>query len=154
MLSVDDIPETPTTGLYVAAYYTDEAVSALRAFQKRLKLPRPANPNDFHTTIVYSKKPIHWRCEHDVHWPVTPTGWAVWKDRARDKNVLVLLVEAQHLRVRFKLAMDRGATFDFDQYNPHISFSYDVGEDFDPSKLPLPEFNIDIAYERAAVLRD
>lgn len=142
------------TGIYVAAHYTDETADRLREFQDSLDIPNPSDPDDFHTTIVYSKRRIHWRCEHDCHWPVTPKGWAVWKDRDGKKSTLVMLVESPYLRTRFKLAMDRGASYDFPDYNPHISFSYDVPHDFDTSKLPLPQFDMIVGCERAKELYD
>ncbi|RYD62886.1 MAG: hypothetical protein EOP83_13475 [Verrucomicrobiaceae bacterium] len=143
-----------TAGLYVAAYYEDESVKRLAAFQHVHDIPNPQDPTDFHTTIVYSKKRIHWNPMNDLHWLVKPTGWAVWASRSKEKHALVLLIDSTHLHVRWKVAMQRGATYDFDEYRPHISFSYDVGPDFDVAALPLPGFDIIVSCERAHELKD
>jgi hypothetical protein len=51
--------------------------------------------------------------------------------------------------------MKNGATYDFDSYIPHVSFSYDA-EHFEErlSTLPLPPFDLYIAEEYVEQLND
>lgn len=140
-------PKT-TAGLYVAAYFTPETESSLEQFLHDHAIPEPIPADKFHTTIVYSRKAVYWRAETDINQPAEPLAWEVWLDHKK-KHILVLKLKSGYLFDRHKLAMDRGASYDFPQYNPHITFSYDVGPGFDASNLPLPQFEIVIDKEIA-----
>lgn len=147
-----EIEEAPAHGLYVCAKFTKDTVKRLTAFASELGIKNLIPAAKFHTTIVYSKAPIYWRAEHNIGHTARAKRWEVWSDHKTGKPVLVLHVESDYLRTRFKLAMDRGASYDFPTYNPHISFSYDAGEGFDESNLPLPDFNIVLDKEIAEPL--
>lgn len=147
-----ELKEEPSTGLYVCAKFTPETVEKLAAFAKPLGIPNALPASSYHTTIVYSKQPVFWRCMHDAGFPAKPVRWEVWSDHKTEKPVLVLHVESDFLRTRFDLAMDRGASYDFPDYQPHVSFSYDA-EGIDPSTLPLPDFDLIIDKEIAQPLK-
>jgi hypothetical protein len=143
----------PKNGLYVCVKFDKQTVKDLSKFVDDFKIKNPIVPSRYHTTIVYSKKPLFWRAEHDIGHEAKATGWEVWEDHNTKKPVLVLHLESSYLRTRFDLAMSRGASYDFPEYNPHISFSYDAGEGFDVESLPVPEFPIIIDKEIAEPLK-
>jgi len=37
------------------------------------------------------------------------------------------------------LMKEHGATFDYDEFKPHVTLSYDVGREFDTKKLPVAD---------------
>jgi hypothetical protein len=148
-----ELTEAPvTTGLYVCAKFDKDTVANLAALVEDDAIPNPIPAHKYHTTIVYSKTPLFWRAEHNIGHIAKATRWEVWEDHKTKKGVLVLHLESDYLTTRFDLAMERGASYDFPTYNPHISFSYDVGEDFDVENLPVPEFDIVLDKEIAEPL--
>lgn len=134
-------------GLYVAAHFHHDTIAALKELQDKLEIPNNHNPSGLHCTIVYSRKTIPWECQEHLEDVVArPTGWEIFSSQS-GKSVLVMLVESSFLRERFDYAMSQGATYDFDEYRPHISFSYDVGPDFDHRTLTIPDLDILITHE-------
>jgi hypothetical protein len=134
-------------GSYAAALFDDDTAGRLAALVDDHGIPNAVAPHEFHATIVHSRTPVFWRPEHDTYQTATPSSYEVWKTQD-GKNCLVLRVESPYLQTRFNLGMARGASYDFDEYKPHVTLSYDVGEDFDPSSLPLPDYDLIIDRER------
>lgn len=123
-------------GTYAAVRFDDKTVKALEKFIKDNKIP---NPNDnWHTTLLYSRKHLPKYLpekEYQTPYTGTPTEFEIWPSKDK-KNVLVLTFSCPQLYQRHhKLMQQHGATYDFDEYKPHVTFSYDVG-DFDIKKLP------------------
>lgn len=133
-----------SSGLYVAAYFDDETNQRIAKYLSDNNIPNPIKSPGFHTTIVYSKVPVdNFEPNHSIDLNVdtkdsTIEGW----DTPSGKRCLVWHYESTYLQVRFAEAMDAGATYDYDEYKPHISLSYDIGPDFDVTKLPVPDFPI------------
>lgn len=144
--------ELPASGLYVSVKYTAETEARLSAYAREHKIPNPVSAKKYHTTVVYSRAPIYWRAQEELGTTVEAVAWEVWQDH-EDKPILVLRVDSPYLRERFKTAMDRGASYDYPDFNPHITFSYYVGE-FDAAKLPLPDFALELDKEIAEPLAD
>lgn len=141
-----DLFERQTSGTYVGVRFSEDTVKALAELQEKCQVPNPLDKTEFHTTVVYSRTEIEWWPEHDLSdCKVTPKGWEVFKQRD-GKNCLVLLLDSDYLHSRFALAMDRGATYDFPDYQPHITLSYDIG-DFSVDNLPVPDIEIEIDHE-------
>lgn len=88
-------------------------------------------PTDFHVTICYSKE---FFSRPDYHTPArinipaakVHRGFDVFGDN-KDTNVIKFFNE-ELMRVH-KLLRKHGASFDFPEYQPHISFSSDVTKD-------------------------
>ncbi|RYF11003.1 MAG: hypothetical protein EOO77_20345 [Oxalobacteraceae bacterium] len=149
-----ELTESPSTGVYVCAKYDKDTRERLADLVREHKIDNPIPSTEYHTTIVYSKSPVYWKAEHDVGKTARATRWEVWPSHKSGKQVLVLHLESNYLTTRFDLAMSRGASYDFPDYKPHISFSYDIPEDFDASKLPVPDFDLIIDKEIAEPLKD
>ena len=84
-------------------------------------------PDDMHCTIVYSKKPVDWDCcgkstkNIDV------------KDGKRsvhefDGGATVLKFSSKEFSDRQKEFMDAGASFDYPEYQPHVTISYSASD--------------------------
>jgi hypothetical protein len=147
LFELSDTEDQPSIdGTYVAARFQPETVINLDAFQADHRIPNPVAPQDFHTTIVHSCKPIFWRPEPDVDRTAQPIGFDIWETQS-GARCLVLLLDSPYLHQRWQVAQDRGAQYDFDQYRPHITLSYDVGGEFTHEHLPVPDFEIKIAHE-------
>lgn len=135
-------------GTYVAARFTSETMESLKRYQEEYKVPNSLDPEKFHTTIVYSRAAVEWTPAKDLEdEEVEAKGFTVFDSRDGQK-CLVLLLDSEYLNTRFDLAMERGATYDFPDYKPHITLSYDIGH-FDTKKLPVPDFPIVLSHEYA-----
>jgi hypothetical protein len=152
-----ELLETPAdTGIYVSVKFDPESVDRLAKFAAEHEIPNPISPDDYHATVVYSRKPIFWRAMHEIGHLATPKEWTVFapRDLKNGSYCLVLLLDSKFLQTRFDLAISRGGSYDFPEYKPHISFSYDVPADFDASVLPVPNFDVVIDKEIAERLND
>lgn len=133
-----------STGTYVGVKLDDSSLDSLVEFAKSNDIPNPLKRSDFHSTVVYSRKhlpdfdPVG---NIDEPWIATPKGFDVWESKPnayKDESTfcLVMEIDCPDMVKRHDHAReDHGATYDFDEYKPHITISYDVGKDFDKSNL-------------------
>lgn len=147
LLEFKENSEEEIKGSYAAVLFDDETAARLAAFAEDNRVPNALAPHEFHTTILASRTPVFWRPMHDIGHIARPTGFEVW-DTQDGKRCLVMRVESPFFQTRFDLGMARGATYDFDEYKPHITLSYDVDEGFDASTLPVPDYDLVIDRER------
>ena len=75
----------------------------------------------------------------------TGSGFEVWDSQADDDGhvakCLVMCYDCPDLIKRHKeLMKEHGASYDFDEYKPHITFSYDINDGADIDKDELPKF--------------
>jgi len=140
------------TGLYVNVTFTEETNDNLRKLQNDLNLKNKTN--DLHTTVVYSRKSIPWKIIPIPNNTIcTIKGFDIFKSITTgiETNCLILLLKCSYLQKRHELAMNLGATYDYDKYIPHITLSYDCGI-FDINKLKIPKFPIIIESEHSKKL--
>ncbi|MFL5015410.1 MAG: anti-CBASS protein Acb1 family protein [Rhizobium sp.] len=81
--------------------------------------------DDMHVTITYSRTPVDWM-EMGSAWDEEmkiPRGGARLMERFGEARVL--LFSSNMLRWRHDEMVDRGATWDHPEYQPHITISYD-----------------------------
>jgi len=125
-------------GTYAGYHYDKDGVALLSKYAKDAKLPNPLDPAKTHTTLLYSKKPCPnyeplGKLESPIKCKINKME--VWPTQSK-KNALVVTLTAPDMCKRHKELMDEhGATYDFDEYKPHITLSYDIG-DLDVDKLP------------------
>ena len=127
-------------GTYGAVKYMTVCNVILAAWAEEVGIPNLVDPNKFHTTLIYSRKPIKNVERFNLNknelstlmWIFQPSCLALMDSSAesRDHRVLVMKLDAPEL-VKFHEALIKdGATHDFDDYVPHITLSYDVPQDF------------------------
>jgi uncharacterized protein len=90
--------------------------------------------NDLHVTVAFSRTPVDWLTvgttwsgEKDGKLTVSPGGARIVEPLG-DKGAVVLLFSASELSWRHEEIKRAGASFDYDQYQPHITISYDAGD--------------------------
>lgn len=149
-----DLFEKQEPGTYVGVRFSQDTIDDLVDFQKAHDIPKPLASDKFHTTLVYSRKKIEWDAQDDIaDEDVTAKGWHIFETRSEPPTrCLVLLLDSEYLQDRFNHAQCLGATHDFPDYKPHITLSYDVGDDFDVDALPKPDFEIVMSEEYAEPL--
>lgn len=95
-------------------------------------------PGDLHVTVAYSKKPVNWFLMASdfvlgERLVIDPGGPRV-VDRLGDQGAIVLHFWNEQLSWRNRQMRDAGASWDFPQYLPHITLTYQGG-DIDLAKV-------------------
>ena len=123
-------------GTYAAVNFDDKTIDTLQEFMKDHKIPNKITPKKMHCTILYSEKHLPDYTAHgkiDPPFEGKPTKLEVWKSQPDDDgqtaNCLVLNFDCKDLTDRhLKLMDDHDATFSFDEFKPHVTLSYDIGD--------------------------
>jgi hypothetical protein len=148
---LEKLEDTRKTGHYVAAKVSKQTTADLKKWCKENKIPTSKDFFDnLHITICYSTKlfPIK---EDDViddlsDWTVKPIAFAKF-GKDEDKKYLVLKVKSKQCTDRWQHYMDQGASYDFDEYLPHISVAMNFKGDLDSLDLDtLPKLVLDKEY--------
>lgn len=110
---------------------------AIRAHFRAQGIDPMTPADDMHVTIAYSKTPVDWFRIEPI-WDTeraekleVPAGGARMMSlfgKEFVKNVLVLQFSSSHLSWRFEDFKRAGASWDWPDYEPHITITYDVVE--------------------------
>jgi len=142
-------------GTYAGVKFSDDTVNALIAYCRDNKIANALGAKDFHSTLLYSRKHLpDYEPQGELTEPYTgtPKEFDVWPSppnafKEKETNCLILTYDCKELVNRFDFLMDEhDATFDYDEYTPHVTLSYDAG-DLDVSTLPEFTGQIVIASE-------
>lgn len=139
-------------GSYAAVKFDPETTEALKAYQYDNNIPNPLSPDEFHSTVMFSKKyiPTFVTLGQIDNWDGRFTKWDIFP--SEEENALVLKYDCWQLSERFdKIMSEYDATWEHETFIPHITLSYNVG-DLDIKKLPkydgpiiiIEEFNDDL----------
>lgn len=87
--------------------------------------------DDPHVTVLYSRTPVDWIAMGEVSWggprlEVDPGGPRVVEPLG-DKGAIVLHFACSELRWRHEDMVQAGASHDYDEYQCHVTISYDPG---------------------------
>ena len=150
--------EEAKKGTYAAVSLSTHAVVELMKYIKDNDIPKWVKPSNLHTTLLYSRKHLQdFKPRGKLKDPIigTPTELVVWETSADDgvppTNCLIMKFDSPALVKRHQdLMKEHGGTFDYDEYEPHVTLSYDIG-DLDIKKLPdvkkaIPTVVFDVEY--------
>lgn len=133
-------------GTYAAVTFDDETVQNLKRYVKENSIPKPNT--DWHATLLYSRRHMPNYSPDKEYTTVlegVPTGFEMFDDG----KVLAVTFSCPPLYQRHhKLMLEHGGTYDFDQYRPHVTLSYDASS-VKVDKLPEIDFPIKIIGEYA-----
>lgn len=98
-------------------------------------------PEDLHVTVAYSKRPVNWMkmggfwgWGPDTSDHLVPIGGPRLVDAIGDQGAVALHFFSGHLEQRNREMRERGASWDFPDYMPHVTITYD-GAGVDLSKV-------------------
>ena len=142
-MKLTELADTPD-GTYAGARFSDDSKKSIRNYIEKNGIPNSPHDDKLHSTILYSRKYLpEYEAQgmYDPAMKATPTGTEVWPsqpdEQGHRKRCLVLTFDSPDLVGRHESLMKRHeAMYDFDQYKPHVTLSYDIGDDFDEDKLP------------------
>lgn len=119
-------------GTYAGYRISQDDDDTIISLLKEIGVPNPIDKSDLHLTLLYSRKYL------DNYEPSSKTDiWAypskfhIFKGQD-GKNILVLMLDCNECIKRHKYLMQQhDATYDFPEYIPHLTLSYDIGDWFD-----------------------
>ncbi|MDE1829270.1 MAG: hypothetical protein KGI25_02995 [Thaumarchaeota archaeon] len=129
-------------GTYYGARPTKQTCESLLDFISDNQIPNPLEEKLLHCTVIYSRVfcgeralgdlDPHWKGEFDAYnvWPTSP------KQDQEPTHCLTLGFICPEMHQRHRDLRAAGATHDFPDFNPHITLSYDVGNEFEYLLLP------------------
>lgn len=130
---VDDSGEYGVNaGKYIGIRFTPDSKKQLRDIVDNEGIPNGIEDDDIHSTVAYSKKSRIPGYE--------PTGkfnepeeaeiedFDIFSSDDDAPNCLVAKLKAPTLVDRHNQTMKHGASYDYDEYIPHITLSYDAGD--------------------------
>jgi hypothetical protein len=96
-------------------------------------------PGEMHTTISYSRTPFAFQpSSHVVE--IHPLKILGVQSLGAD-GAIVMTLQSEELQARFNACISAGATFDYEEYTPHVTLTYD-GVGLDINSLEMPPFPI------------
>lgn len=136
-----EIAKKVPDGSYVAVKYDDESRDKLYEFAEKLNLPNLLPKSKYHTTLIYSRKYNPDIKEDQSLYPLKIKGKELHVfDTQDNKRALVMKFDSPELVERHNFLMSEyQLQYDYDEYIPHITLSYDIGDmDVDFSgKFPI-----------------
>lgn len=134
MLLRELAPARTAPGTYAAVKFSEKTIESLVELQEKLGIPNPLASSEFHSTLLYSRKNLPNYIPIGELTPVVTSDTEdftldIWPSNGGDKNVLVLIYPCEWLSSRWKELMEEhDATWDFPDFTPHVTLSYNVGE--------------------------
>jgi len=87
--------------------------------------------DDMHVTVAYSRQPVNWfgigSAWGDESRQIRTRGGPRMVDQLGDEGAVVLHFSDQSLNARHREIRERGASWDFPSYLPHVTFTYRPG---------------------------
>jgi 2'-5' RNA ligase len=134
----DEMPD----GIYVALRFDEETKQQVRDFLKNNNIPNPINVDKLHTTLLYSKKNVpnlKVRGQLDPALELEPKNFEIFPTQ-NNKNALVLKLHNDDIVKRHQEFLNMGGTSDYPEFKPHVTLSYDVGDEFSIDSLSNYQF--------------
>ena len=130
-------------GTYAGVRFSNETLENLAKYIEDNDIPDPHR--DFHCTLLFSRKVLPKYDPIEYNKPLT--GKCKGFELFNEGKALVLRFDCPELVKRHKELMDEHkATYDYDEYLPHVTLSYDASK-VDVDELPKPKFPIVITKE-------
>ena len=129
---VDDSGEYGVdTGRYIGIRFTPDTKAKLKRIIDDEGIRNGLDTDDLHSTIAFSRESnipgyeVAGRFEEPEEAEIK--GFTIFPSQD-GKNCLVAKLDAPTLVDRHNSTMDHGASYDFDEYIPHVTLSYDAGD--------------------------
>ena len=134
------------TGVYIELECTEDTKKRLHQYVTKY-IDKNSNYNDFHLTLIYSKKKFSGNIEYTIGMNLKkvfakPVEFVKFENEKDDIYAVALKLKCSICEIAHKELMKKyDFVYDYDEYIPHITLSY-KGKDVDISKLPVPDIFI------------
>ena len=126
-------------GTYAGVRFHTATNQILHWITMEFDVPNAVRPDRFHITLLYTDRNLSTYTPWGEIYPYlrgTPTGFEVWETRNSAKSCLVMTFDCEDLTLRHnRLVTQHHAPFDFNPYRPHVTLSFNVGNDFRVDKF-------------------
>lgn len=136
-------------GSYASLWPTEKSKHDIWEMVKKFNLPDPVDPEDYHCTVMYSRKAIS-----DKNYSTTNVNIKAkllnFRFLVHEDKTLVLELESPEISKLFESYKKLGATWDFPEYIPHISICTKIQDE----NIPLPKLldgNFIIRFDKLVV---
>lgn len=141
---ITKITEAPEDGTFAGTRFDDMSVQELTRFAAENNIPNQVPPEDLHSTLLFSHMPLpdyKPRGMYKAALTAIPKDVKLWGDD--EEKALVIILDSPGLVRRHKYLMDKHpeATWDHNEFIPHVTLSYDVGN-FDISTLDVRKIGV------------
>jgi len=138
-------------GVYMAVKVNEETETALNDYCSKY-LAGIEIPEDFHSTLIYSDKPHYDEITAKEYNISAVAEKMPFEKFGEEKNSLVIKLNSPELKRRHEeLMKEYNFKYDFDEYVPHISLSYNA-KSVDINTLPEINFPIVLTGEYVEAL--
>lgn len=135
----DDAEYGIDAGRYVGMHFTPDTQELLKKIIHDEAVPNAVPCEKMHTTITYSKDNSvpDYQCDGELEEPIEAEidSFDLFPT-AEGKKCLVAKLNCPEFHKRHNLMRDLGASYDYDEYIPHITLSYNAG-DLSADKLEM-----------------
>ena len=130
--------ETHSDGTYISAQLSKVDSKNLYEWCLDNKIPNLADPEQYHATIIYSRKGIPEVKTFKFDTPITASieGWDIFPTQTGGKCLVARLESSELTKYHKTIMSEYKATFDYDSYKPHITVSYDYDKNSPPKECP------------------
>ena len=131
--------EAPEDGTFAGVRFDNESVQKLKDFSEDNNIPNQTPIEDYHATLLFSKVPVpEYQPQGKLRTPLTatPNDVKIWGEDEEKALVVTLMCPKLVARHEQLMKQHPNATYDHDEYIPHVTLSYNVG-DFDTNSLDI-----------------
>lgn len=129
---------------YVAVKISNDSKVKIEKFLKENKIKNALSKDKLHITVMYSTTVLDMDdgvLDKKIKEFRIPKKFDVFK--TQDGNhALVVILDCEYLKDRHKYWKSKNGSYTYSEYKVHITLSYDIGENFDISKLDIKTFPI------------
>ena len=125
-------------GTYVSVKLDKDSTEKLDTWVSNNNIPNQSDPNEYHATVIYSRKGVPEAQTYDLGLPIQAkvSGWSIF-DTQQGTKCLVAKIDSKALMNHHEHLIQKfGATHDYPSYQPHVTVSYDYGSDEAPNEVP------------------
>ncbi len=138
-------------GIYIHAKFSVQTCLMLSDWCVQNHEPTP--PNEWHSTICYSKEFFFgYKLIEKIDPPIRVDPTTYFFSKFEQENLLVLAFACPWLEIRHAYAMNLGASHDFPTFQPHVTLSTNFSSPL--KRLILPIEPLEIIGEKLEYLRE
>jgi 2'-5' RNA ligase len=137
--------EKHPNGTYMSTTLSKKSQKDLDNWVSKNNIPSPADPKQYHSTIIYSRKGVPEVKNYKIDLPMKDKikEWKIFPTQSGAKALVAIMdspaLENHHKTIR----KEYGATHDYPDYHPHVTVSYDFGDGPAPTEVPALELEYD-----------
>lgn len=124
-------------GVYVAVKPTEQSIIELNLLIQKYDIPNAIDGNKLHSTIVFSRIYADISVNKDNIYEATIENFRIFKMRGGDSGLAIQMKSTAIVNRHMYFMKKYNLAYEFDEFIPHITITYNIKPDFDCSKLSI-----------------